>query len=150
MFTYLILMLFIYMCIVHMRRFPEPPQFFAAGWQNWDLRSFKEGPRHTLFKHFYQAQPKPSPAGAEIALISSNTATPPGNVVKWRGSVIFGDLDGNWCSRGSLQVHDLFMTFLQLVHFSFTTCSSLVLDFLITCLWLGYDLSMSCSQLVYN
>ena len=35
-----------------MRRFPEPQHFFAAAWQNWDLRSFKEGPRHTLFKHF--------------------------------------------------------------------------------------------------
>ena len=34
---------------------------------------------------------------AEIALISSKTPTrpPPGKVVKWKGSVIFGDLDGN-------------------------------------------------------
>ena len=26
--------------------------FFAAAWQNCDLRSSKEGPRQTLFKHF--------------------------------------------------------------------------------------------------
>ena len=37
---------------IHMRRFPEPQQFFAATSQNWDLRSSKEGPRQTLFKQF--------------------------------------------------------------------------------------------------
>ena len=57
-----------------------------------------------------------------------------GKVVKWKGSMIFGNWDGNWCSRGPLLVHyllltcswlvhDLFMSCLQLVHYSFTTCS---------------------------
>ena len=36
----------------HMKRFPEPQHFFAAAWQNWDLRSSEEGPKQTLFKHF--------------------------------------------------------------------------------------------------
>ena len=37
---------------LHMRQFLEPQQFFAAAWQNRDLRSSKAGPRQTLFKHF--------------------------------------------------------------------------------------------------
>ena len=27
-------------------------KFFAAEWQTWDLWSYKEGPRHTLYKQF--------------------------------------------------------------------------------------------------
>ena len=36
----------------YMRQFPEPQHFFAAAWQNRDLRSSKEGPRQSLFKQF--------------------------------------------------------------------------------------------------
>ena len=35
---------------------------------------------------------------------------PPGKVVKWKGSVIYGDLDSNLWSRGSLLVHYLLIT----------------------------------------
>ena len=33
---------------IHMRRFPEPQHFFAAGWQNWDFRPSRKGPRWIL------------------------------------------------------------------------------------------------------
>ena len=36
----------------YMRQFPEPQNFFAAAWQNRDLRSSKEGPTQSLFKQF--------------------------------------------------------------------------------------------------
>ena len=32
----------------HMRRFPEPQNFFAAALQNWDLRSSKECQRQNI------------------------------------------------------------------------------------------------------
>ena len=38
---------------LHMRRFPEPQHFFAAAWQNWDLRSSKECPRKMLYKQMF-------------------------------------------------------------------------------------------------
>ena len=31
-----------------MRRFPEPQHYFAAGWQNWDFRPSRKGPRWIL------------------------------------------------------------------------------------------------------
>ena len=33
---------------MYMRRFPEPQHFFAAGWQNWDFRPSRKGPRWIL------------------------------------------------------------------------------------------------------
>ena len=41
-----------YTASTHMRRFPEPQHFFAAEWQNWDLRTPSEGPWEALLKQF--------------------------------------------------------------------------------------------------